>query len=58
LAIKEGVVDKLKKLFSYRSENTYVAIEEEFGVKIKDLDIFLRKKFEYYAKNGLIPITL
>lgn len=59
-AIQKGGINKLKKLFNYGNSNeaTYIAIEKEFGIKRKDLNNFIRKKFEYYSVHGINPIEL
>lgn len=56
LAIKQGGFEKLKRLLSYGSDNTYYAIEKEFRIPQKNLNRFLRKEIEYFATHGIQPI--
>lgn len=52
-AIEKGGINKLKKLFSYGNENSYKAIEKEFGIKRSSLNEYLRQKIANYATQGL-----
>ena len=51
LALEQGGIEKLKKLFQYG--NTYLAIEKEFGIKQSQLNKFIRKKIQFYSRNGM-----
>lgn len=57
IAIEQGGINKLKKLFSYGNENidSYRAIETEFGIKRNAINKYLRQKIEFYATQGLDP---
>lgn len=58
LAIEQGGINKLKRLFEYGNSNEdfYIAIEKEFGLQRSSLNKFLRKKFEHYSLHEIEPI--
>lgn len=60
LTLEKGGLPLFKKGLNYgdTDEDMYRFIDEELGVKQKDLNNFMRKKISEYAKDGLIPIKI